>query len=398
LRRIAVALTLSVAALCGCDKEIQHGLTEYEANEIMVTLANEKIPAEKVVDAHGDAKKGGAFVITVEEGLATRAMQVLLEKRLPRPHELTLREQFSSQSMIPTSQEEHARFLVAREGDIASMIEKADRVVDATVHLVMPEVNPLDPGQDSVKARAAVFVKYQPRGDVKEGTEQIEAEHKKYKNLLTGLADSLDKLKTNLKRLEETTEKERAAMDTIGSFVKEKRFEAKTDESAQDARKTFTTLQGYHRSRDETLKQINNLDKIKNLQEIYNEAIALEAQSLPFKSANVRSLVAGSVPRLETDDVFVEFTEVVPRDTTPIELDKHRAAWETHEVFLGLAGGVALLACGVVGLAIWTMSLRKSVAAARAQAAKAASSKLGGSMIGGGSMMQPPPNPPGGGG
>ena len=67
---LSAALAALLVLGSGCKKEIYHGLTESEANEIVVALADAEISSDKI--AAGADKRGALFTIAVEEELDGR--------------------------------------------------------------------------------------------------------------------------------------------------------------------------------------------------------------------------------------------------------------------------------------------------------------------------------------
>ncbi|HVY62654.1 MAG TPA: hypothetical protein VHF22_13425, partial [Planctomycetota bacterium] len=113
MRKPLIVGILALAALAGgCKKEIYHGLSEEEANEIVVKLAEKGIESEKLADkAEGGGKKGAVFLISVDEEKAVAAQRLLLDLHLPKPEHPGMAEAFGTTSMIPTETEEKARYL-----------------------------------------------------------------------------------------------------------------------------------------------------------------------------------------------------------------------------------------------------------------------------------------------
>jgi type III secretion protein J len=177
------AAILAVLGLAGCSgEEILHGLAEPQANEVVVALDESGIPASKEREDGAD----GGWMVSVGRGDAGRAQRILAERSLPRARPAGFAEVFSKGSMVPTPTEEHALYLHALGGELARSVEAIDGVLEARVHLGLPQPDPLRPGGRPAP-RAAVLVKCRPAacGAVRALEPGIRA-------LVAGAADGLD--------------------------------------------------------------------------------------------------------------------------------------------------------------------------------------------------------------
>lgn len=167
--RRLLLVSLAATSLVACAKlDIVHELEERDANEIIVLLdaANPPIAAAKLVDGEGGGgNKGPRFKINVAAGDANRAWKLLTENNLPRRKDLGLSEVFAAGGLVPTASEEKAKMLSAIQGEIARTLKSIDGVLDARVHVVMPEDSVLRVHEDDkVATTASVWYKYAPRG------------------------------------------------------------------------------------------------------------------------------------------------------------------------------------------------------------------------------------------
>jgi type III secretion protein J len=154
----AVVAPLAALLLAGCGgEELLHGLAEPQANEAIVALGDAGIAASKSREDGADA----GWTVAVGARDAGRAHRVLAERSLPRARPAGFAEVFSKGSMVPTPTEEHALYLHALAGELARSVEAIDGVVEARVHLGLPQPDPLRPG-DRAAPRAAVLVKCRP--------------------------------------------------------------------------------------------------------------------------------------------------------------------------------------------------------------------------------------------
>ncbi len=158
MRRLSVLVLGSlVFAVGACSLPIHHGLDEPAANEMMTALERAGIGAEKMRE---EGANSAGFVVKVASGDATRAMELLRSMGLPRERHAGFAETYGQPSLVPSATEEKARFLQALSSEIGRTLETVDSVVNARVHLVPAETDPLDTsGKPRVPAQAAVLLK-----------------------------------------------------------------------------------------------------------------------------------------------------------------------------------------------------------------------------------------------
>jgi len=156
---VIVVLTL---CLSGCLKhELQTGLSEQDAQEIVVLLNENDIPASasKEVSEKKGEEKWSVMVLGGDQRLA-RAWRLLEENGLPRQKDKGLEDVFSNSGMIPTATEEKARLLVGTSGEINRTLKSVAGVVDAHVLVVMPDSSPLLDKTERSVPTASVLIKY----------------------------------------------------------------------------------------------------------------------------------------------------------------------------------------------------------------------------------------------
>jgi type III secretion protein J len=158
---LLVGIVIIALALAACSQPINQGLSEEQANEILVVLERNGIQATKAVEEGGETV---AFTINVPKRDAARAMQILRENDLPQQQAKGFNEVFAKTSLIPTAMEEKAMYLQAVCGELAKTIEAINGVVDARVHVVLPETDVLKQElQGPTTPKAAVLIKYKVR-------------------------------------------------------------------------------------------------------------------------------------------------------------------------------------------------------------------------------------------
>jgi type III secretion protein J len=150
--------------LCGClSRDLQSGLTEQDAQEIVVMLKQNGLEAYPVRETASDHDTAPAWTVRVKGGGRNLlvAWQIMQDNGLPRQKLKGLEEVFSSKGMIPTASEEKARMLLALSGELTRTIRSITGVVDARVQVVLPENSPLLDKAQWSPPTASVLVKHQ---------------------------------------------------------------------------------------------------------------------------------------------------------------------------------------------------------------------------------------------
>jgi type III secretion protein J len=163
-RRFAkLALAAWVLLLCGClSRDLQSGLSEQDAQEIIVVLKQNGMDAYLVREQGGDRDSAPAWTVKVKGGSRNLlvAWQVMQDNGLPRQRVKGLEEVFSNKGMIPTASEEKARMLLALSGELTRTIKSVTGVLDARVQVVLPENSPLVDKSQWSPTTASVLIKH----------------------------------------------------------------------------------------------------------------------------------------------------------------------------------------------------------------------------------------------
>jgi len=149
-----IAVLMAVACLAaGCAKEttLHSGLPEQQANLVMAALLDEGISCHK---APGEE---GTWNVAVDEQRFADAVNILAKTGLPRREYQGIGEVFKKTGMISSPSEERIRFMDALAQDISRTIAGIDGVVDARVHVVLPENDPF--ARNSLPSSAAVAIR-----------------------------------------------------------------------------------------------------------------------------------------------------------------------------------------------------------------------------------------------
>ena len=150
------ALSISAA----CDATVASGLEESEANRIVVALEAQDIGADKQRIAAGTDET--LWDVSVAPDDVGRALAVLRAADLPRTPERGIAEVFGEGSLVPTATEERARYAAALAGELAASIEAIDGVLDARVHVALPEARDFALDEAPPAPRASVLIKHRP--------------------------------------------------------------------------------------------------------------------------------------------------------------------------------------------------------------------------------------------
>ncbi|MGI4937767.1 MAG: type III secretion system inner membrane ring lipoprotein SctJ [Janthinobacterium lividum] len=150
---LLLGLLILLLVLGGCTKmaNLQVGLTDNDANEMVLVLTRIGIAVEKQKN-----KEGVTLVVKEEE--ISRATEAMNAAGLPRRNLSNLGEVFKKQGMISSPMEERIRYIHGLSEELESTLRQFDNVISARVHVVLPER--IAPGEPIQPSSAAVFVKY----------------------------------------------------------------------------------------------------------------------------------------------------------------------------------------------------------------------------------------------
>ena len=165
--------------LAGCDKQttLHSGLEERQANLVLAALLDAGIACSKV------AGEEGTWNVMVSEPKFADAVNLLEQKGLPRRSHMGVGEVFRKTGMISSPSEERIRFMDALAQDLAKTISMIDGVVDARVHVVLPENDPF--ARNALPSSAAVAIRSRWDADI---TDIVPSVKGLVKNAIEGLA------------------------------------------------------------------------------------------------------------------------------------------------------------------------------------------------------------------
>jgi type III secretion protein J len=148
----------AVVTLTGCETVIEESLSEEQANAVVVALDEQGIGATKARSEGGAS--GATYRIAVGNDDVSRALSVLRSAELPRALDPGLATVFGEPGLVPTATEERARYTAALGGDISRSIESIDGILDARVHIALPDTRDLALDEEAPHPRASVMIKY----------------------------------------------------------------------------------------------------------------------------------------------------------------------------------------------------------------------------------------------
>jgi type III secretion system YscJ/HrcJ family lipoprotein len=184
--------------LAGCKTEeiILENLSQNDANEILVALASQKIPAQKKPKA---SRKEVFYQISVDKKQAIQALRVLVANRLPQVFSAGLKEVFppGQGGIIPTKGEEMARNTMALQGEIERLLYGLPKVMQARVVLNLGEQTL----REGTPKSASVALLMRPNDDNSDNFEDLKPEIKSLVSKALGSA-SVDSISVMIKKYE----------------------------------------------------------------------------------------------------------------------------------------------------------------------------------------------------
>jgi type III secretion protein J len=152
---LSLILPVLLAALAACTAELQHDLTETDANALLVLLEARGIAADKARDPHSDG-----WMVVVPDADRAAAWRAMKEAGLPRRAAQGFDGLYPSGGLIPAPDEARVRLQAATAGELERSLQSLEGVLDARVHLVLPEVGRPGLGKGTAQtARASVLLR-----------------------------------------------------------------------------------------------------------------------------------------------------------------------------------------------------------------------------------------------
>ncbi len=169
----------ALAVLVGCDKQatLFSGLEESQANSVVAALMDEGIACEKLP---GDE---GTWNVSISQSRFAAAANLCERRGIPRRKFNGVGDVFKKTGMVSSPSEERIRFMDAIAQDLSRTISMIDGVVDARVHVVLPENDPF--AKNTLPSSAAVAIRSRWDADLGDVVPQIKSV---VKNAIEGLS------------------------------------------------------------------------------------------------------------------------------------------------------------------------------------------------------------------
>jgi type III secretion system YscJ/HrcJ family lipoprotein len=172
-------------SLIGCQyQNLHHNLDENSADQILAALHRSGIKSRKKKEVSG---QDVSWTVQVLSGQTAEARQILIDQNMPRKKELGLSGVYQEKGLIPTPDEQQARFLLALKGEIINSLESIPGVVDADVVLNIPrksEFSELE--EEEQRPTVAVVVR------IHEGSEATDLPEGKIQRFVANSVPNLD--------------------------------------------------------------------------------------------------------------------------------------------------------------------------------------------------------------
>lgn len=141
--------------LSGCTVVVAAGVDEGDANKIALALEGSNVDSQKELDPNVEGK----FKVSVARDDVPRALAAMRAEELPRPKPAGVLEAMDKGALVPSQTAEHAQLVRGTAGELERTLLAIDGVLEARVHLNLPEKDPLHDGPVA-KATASVLVEH----------------------------------------------------------------------------------------------------------------------------------------------------------------------------------------------------------------------------------------------
>ena len=168
-RQFVIGLAACSLMLTGCKEEttLHSQLEERQANLVMATLMDAGIPCRKKA---GEENRWNVLIDTLD---FAKAVNLLESYGLPHRSYQGISEVFKKTGMVSSPSEERIRFMDALAQDLSRTIATIDGVIDAHVHVVLPENDPF--AKNSLPSSAAVAIRSRWDADIDDLIPQIKS-------------------------------------------------------------------------------------------------------------------------------------------------------------------------------------------------------------------------------
>jgi len=143
---------LAALLLSACEAELYSNLDQRQANEMVATLQQHGIPAQRT------AVKGGQYTVMVDKARFAESITILKDAGLPKEEFQTMGQVFKKDGLVSSPTQERAQMIFALSQELSRTVSEIDGVLSARVHLVLPENDMLR--QQLVPSSASVFIRH----------------------------------------------------------------------------------------------------------------------------------------------------------------------------------------------------------------------------------------------
>ena len=145
-------LLVAALLLSACEAELYSNLDQRQANEMVATLQQHGIPAQRT------AVKGGQYTVVVDKARFAESITILKDAGLPKEEFQTMGQVFKKDGLVSSPTQERAQMIFALSQELSRTVSEIDGVLSARVHLVLPENDMLR--QQLVPSSASVFIRH----------------------------------------------------------------------------------------------------------------------------------------------------------------------------------------------------------------------------------------------
>jgi type III secretion apparatus lipoprotein, YscJ/HrcJ family len=165
MSRSLLLCVLLLISLTACKVELYTDLEEREANEMLALLLKNSIDATKV------SVKDTLVSLMVDKDRVADAVDLLRANGYPRQAFDSMGQIFQKEGLVSSPTEERVRYIYALSQEISKTLMQIDGVLEARVHLVLPDNDPT--AKTATPSSAAVLIKYNEDQLLREMVPQI---------------------------------------------------------------------------------------------------------------------------------------------------------------------------------------------------------------------------------
>ena len=157
---LATGVAACSMLLTGCSEEttLHSQLEERQANLVMAALLDAGIGCRK------KAGEENTWNVMIDSKDFASAVNLLESRGLPQRNYQGVSEVFKKTGMVSSPSEERIRFMDALAQDLSRTIATIDGVLDARVHIVLPENDPF--AKNTLPSSAAVAIRSRWNADI----------------------------------------------------------------------------------------------------------------------------------------------------------------------------------------------------------------------------------------